>query len=137
MDEAILALWAGLPVFLVHSFVSLVILVVGVSIYMWTTKHDEMKLIRGGNTAAALSLGGAIVGLSLPLAFSLAASVSLWDLLFWGIVALVLQLVAFRLADLFLKDISARIEAGEIGAATFLVSIKLATAFINAAAISG
>lgn len=137
MNEAILALWVGLPVFLVHSAVSLIILMIGVSIYMWTTKHDELALIRGGNTAAALSLGGAIVGLSLPLAFSLAASVSLWDLVVWGFVALLLQLVAFRFADFFLKDISARIEAGEIGAATFLVSIKLATAFINAAAISG
>lgn len=137
MNEAILALWAGLPVFLIHSAVSLVILTLGVAIYMWTTKHDELALIRSGNTAASLSLGGAIVGFSLPLAFSLAASVSLWDLVLWGIVALVLQLVAFRLADFFLKDISARIEANEIGAATFLVSIKLATAFINAAAISG
>ncbi len=137
MDEAILTLWAGLPVFLVHSAISLTILIIGVSIYMWTTKHDEVALIRGGNTAAALSLGGAIVGLSLPLAFSLAASVSLWDLVFWGFVALLLQLVAFRMADLFLKDMSARIEADEIGAATVLVSIKLATAFINAAAISG
>jgi len=137
MDEAILALWAGLPVFLVHSAISLAILVIGVSIYMWTTKHDEVALIRGGNTAAALSLGGAIVGLSLPLAFSLAASVSLWDLVFWGFVALLLQLIAFRMADLFLKDMSARIEADEMGAATVLVSIKLATAFINAAAISG
>ncbi|MBL4639488.1 MAG: DUF350 domain-containing protein [Kordiimonadaceae bacterium] len=89
------------------------------------------------NVAAASSFGGAIVGLALPLAFSLAAAVSLWDLAIWGAVALVLQLVAFRLADLFLKGISARIEAGEISAAIMLVSVKLATAFINSAAISG
>lgn len=137
MDDALLALWNGLPVFLVHSSVSLLILGCGVAIYMWITKHDELALIRAGNTAAALSLGGAVIGLAIPLASSLAASVSLWDLLFWGVIALILQLVAFRLTSLFLKDISARIEAGEIGAATFLVSIKVATALINAAAISG
>ncbi len=137
MNEAMLALWAGLPVFLVHSATSLLILFVGIGIYMKLTRHDEMALIRAGNSAAALSLGGAIVGLALPLAFSLAASVSLWDLLIWGVVALVLQLVAFRLADLFLKDISARITAGDMAAATFLVSVKLGTALINAAAISG
>ena len=137
MNEAMLALWAGLPVFLVHSAASLAILVFGVGIYMWSTRHDEIALIRAGNTAAALSLGGAIVGLALPLAFSLAASISLWDLLFWGLIALLLQLIAFRLADIFLKDISARIESGDLAAATFLVSVKIATAFINAAAISG
>lgn len=137
MEEALLALWAGLPVFLVHSAASLAILVVGAYIYTLTTKHDEMALIRSGNVAASVSFGGAIIGLALPLAFSLAASVSLWDLLIWGIIALVLQLVAFRLADLVLKDVSSRIEAGEISAAVMLVSVKLATAFINAAAIGG
>lgn len=137
MNEAMLALWAGLPVFLVHSATSLLILFVGVGVYIKLTKHDELALIRAGNVAASLSLGGAIVGLALPLAFSLAASVSLWDLLIWGVVALLLQLIAFRMADLFLKDISTRIEAGDMAAATFLVSVKLGTAFINAAAISG
>ena len=137
MEEALMALWAGLPVFLVHSAISLTILVVAVVIYTRITPHDEIALIRGGNVAAALSLGGAIVGLALPLAFSLAASVSLWDLLFWGVVAFILQLVAFRLVDMFLKDLSRRIEAGEMGAAVLLVSFKLATAMINAAAIAG
>ncbi len=137
MNEAMLALWAGLPVFLVHSATSLLILFVGVAIYIKLTKHDELVLIRAGNSAASLSLGGAIVGLALPLAFSLAASVSLWDLFIWGVVALLLQLIAFRMTDLFLKDISTRIETGDMAAAIFLVSVKLGTAFINAAAISG
>lgn len=137
MNEAFLSLWAGLPVFMVHSLVSLLILIVGVLIYLRMTPHDEVALIRAGNNAAALSLGGAIVGLALPISFSLAASLSLWDLVFWGVVALVLQIVAFRIVDLFLKGISSRIEAGELSIAIFLVSVKLATAFINSAAISG
>lgn len=137
MNATLLSLWNGFPVFLAHSLVSLVILVVGVMIYMAITRHDEMALIRDGNTAAALSLGGAVVGLSLPIGFSLAASVSLLDLVYWGVVALLMQLIAFRLVELVLKDVSRRIESGDIAAATFLVSIKLATAIINAAAISG
>lgn len=137
MEEALLALGNGLPIFLVHSGTSLAILIVGAFLYSRITSHDEIKLIREGNVAGALSFGGAIVGLALPLAFSLAAAVSLWDLVLWGGIALVLQLVAFRLADLIIKDVSARIEAGEMSAAIMLVSVKLATAFINAAAISG
>ncbi|WP_262692422.1 DUF350 domain-containing protein [Kordiimonas aestuarii] len=137
MEEALMALWAGLPIFMVHSLTSLVLLGVGIAVYMRFTRHDEVALIREGNVAAALSLGGAIVGLALPIAFSLAAAVSLWDLVIWGIVAFVLQIVAFRFVDLFLKDLSRRIEGGEMGAAVLLVSFKLATAFINAAAIAG
>lgn len=137
VEDALLTLWNGLPVFMVHSAISLVILLAGVAVYMRITAHDELALIRDGNQAAALSLAGAIVGIALPLAFSLSVSVSLWDLIVWGLVALILQLVAFRIADFVLKDISRRIESGEMGAATILVSVKLATAFINAAAVSG
>lgn len=137
MEEALLALWQGLPVFLVHSGISLLILAVGAFIYTKMTRHDELELIRAGNVAASLSFGGALIGLALPLAFSLAASVSLWDLLVWGVIALVLQIIAFRFADMILKDVSSRIEAGEISTAVLLVSVKLATAAINAAAIGG
>jgi len=137
MEDALLALWNGLPIFMVHSATSLAILVFGVAVYMKLTSHDELALIREGNAAASLSLGGAIVGLSLPLAFSLASSVSLWDLVFWGLVALLLQTVAFRIVDVILKDLSKRIEEGEIGAAVLLVCCKLATAAINAAAVTG
>lgn len=135
--EAVEALWAGLPIFMAHSAVSLLILFVGVLVYMKITAHDEMLLIREGNLAASLSLGGAIVGLALPLAVSMSYSASMIDLVLWGAVALVLQLVAFRVTDLFLKDLPTRIESGEMGAAILLVSIKLGTAFINAAALTG
>ncbi|TNE65142.1 MAG: DUF350 domain-containing protein [Alphaproteobacteria bacterium] len=137
MEDILLTAWRGLPVFMVHSAASLLILIAGIAVYVRITRHDEIALIRAGNTAAALSLGGAMIGLSLPLAFSLAASVSLVDLLVWGVVGLLFQLAAFRLMDMFLKDLSERIEAGEMGAAIILVSFKLATAIINAAAIAG
>lgn len=137
MQEALLSLWAGLPVFMVHSGLSLLILIVGAYIYTKVTRHDEVQLIRDGNVAASLSFGGAIIGLALPLAFSLSASVSVWDIVLWGGIALMLQIIAFRLADLFLKGLSKRIEAGEMGAAVMVVSVKLSTAFINSAAISG
>lgn len=137
MEEALLTLWNGLPVFLVHSGLSLVILVVGIFIYTLLTPHDEIKLAREGNIAAAISLSAAVLGLAIPLAFSLSASLSPWDIVVWGVVALVLQIIAFRLVDLFLKNISGRISAGEVGPAIVLLAFKLATAFINAAAISG
>lgn len=137
MEDALLTLWNGLPIFLVHSGLSLLILIIGVFIYTRLTGHDEITLIREGNVAAAVSLSGAVMGLALPLAFSLSVSISPWDIVVWGVVALLLQLIAYRLVDLFLKDLSGRIESGELGAAIALFSFKMATAFINAAAISG
>ncbi len=128
---------AGFPILMMHSSVTIAMLVAGVLLYIWITPWDEMALIRAGNTAAAISLGGAIIGLAIPLAFAMAASVSVYEILIWGLVTLLLQIIAFRVADLLLRDLPTRIAAGEIGAATLLVSIKLAVAAVNAAAVSG
>ncbi|GER01635.1 DUF350 domain-containing protein [Iodidimonas gelatinilytica] len=136
MPMVIDSLIAGLPDFLAQSATCFAVLILGLVIYMWMTPHKEMALIRDGNSAASLSLGGAILGLSLPLAFTLAGSISVVDMAVWGVVTLVLQLLAFRVMDLVLKDLSARIERGEMAAAILLVSAKLATAMVNAAAIS-
>ena len=128
---------AGFPVLMLHSSVTIAMLVAGVLVYVWITPWDEVKLIRAGNTAAAVSMGGAVIGLAIPLAYAMAASVSVYEILVWGPVTLVLQIIAYRIADVVLKDLPQRIEDGEMGAAVLLVSIKLAAAAINAAAVAG
>jgi len=137
MDAVIQSLISGFPVLMAHSALTFVMLGVAVSIYVWITPMDELALIRSGNNAASLSLGGAIVGLAVPLAFCMAASVSVLDIVFWGIPTLILQLIAFRIVDFFLKDMPQRIEQGDMAAAILLVSVKFATAAVNAAAVTG
>jgi putative membrane protein len=137
MDAAIQSFLAGIPFLLSHFGVTVLMLVIGVLIYMWITSHDERKLIREGNTAAAVSLAGAILGLAIPLAFCMASSVNVYDIVIWGIVTLVIQLATFWIIDIWLRDLSKRIEEGQVGTAILLVSVKLAVASINAAAVSG
>ena len=67
----------------------------------------------------------------------MANSVNIYDIVIWGVVALVIQLITFLVIDLWLRDLSRKIEDGEVGTAILLVSVKLAVASINAAAISG
>lgn len=126
----------GFPVFAQHFLVTITLLVIGVVIYIWLTPHPELRLIREGNTAAAISLGGAILGMALPLAVCMANSVNVLDILIWGSVTLVIQVIVFRLVDLILKDLPDRIHKGEMGAAILLFSIKLGVAAINAAAVT-
>ena len=136
MEAALHSFLAGIPFLLTHFAVTIAMLVAGVFVYMWITPHDEMKLIREGNSAAAVSLAGAILGLAIPLSVCMAHSASVWDIVIWGLVTLVLQLATFKVIDLWLRDLSKRIEDGEIGTAILLVSIKLAVALINGAAVS-
>ena len=137
MDGAIQSFLSGIPFLLTHFGVTIVMLVVGAFIYIKITSHDEMALIKDGNNAAAVSLSGAILGLAIPLAFCMANSVNVYDIVIWGLVTLVIQLVTFWIIDLWLRDLSRKIEDGHVGTAILLVSVKLAVASINAAAISG
>ena len=137
MEAAIQSFLAGIPFLLSHFGVTVLMLVVGVFVYMWITSHDERALIREGNTAAAVSLAGAVLGLAIPLAFCMASSVNIFDIVIWGVVTLVIQLATFMIIDIWLRDLSKRIEEGQIGTAILLASVKLAVASLNAAAVSG
>ena len=117
MDGAIQSFLSGIPFLLTHFGVTIVMLVVGAFIYIKITSHDEMALIRDGNNAAAVSLSGAILGLAIPLAFCMANSVNVYDIVIWGLVTLVIQLVTFWIIDLWLRDLSRKIEDAQVGTA--------------------
>ncbi|HBB54821.1 MAG TPA: hypothetical protein DCZ49_01390 [Hyphomonadaceae bacterium] len=108
----------------------------GAFAYVILTPHREIALVRAGNTAAGVSLAGAFVGLAIPLGACLAASFSSIEMLLWGVVTLLIQLLMFRIVDLFLNSLPKRIENDETGAAFFLVGVKIATAVILASAVS-
>ncbi len=127
----------GLLTTLTHVGVTMVMLIAGAAIYILLTPHREIKLIREGNAAAAVSLGGVLTGLAIPLAASLAASTSVIEILLWGVATLALQLLVFRLTDMMLKGLPERINEGEVSAAALLVGAKLATAIIIAAGVAG
>ncbi len=137
MDPVFQSFLSGFPVLLLHFAVTMAMLAIGITIYHFVTPYHELHLVRSGNTAAAVSISAAIVGMAIPLAICMATSVSVWDIVIWGVVTLLIQILAYRIADAMLRDLPTRIENGEIGAAIMVVGIKLSVAFINAAAIAG
>jgi putative membrane protein len=128
---------SGLPLTLMHAGITLMMLVLGTALYILLTPHKEITLIREGNAAAALSLGGVMVGLAIPLATSLSASVSPLEIVLWGFSTIAVQLLVFRITDMLLKGLPERISEGEVAAAALLVGAKIATALILAAAVAG
>ncbi len=127
----------GFPLVLLHAAVTLAFLVVGCFLYGLLTPHREVQLIREGNAAAALSFGGVVAGLAMPLAASLAASTSLIEVGLWGAVVLVVQLLAFRLIDMLLAGLPQRIRENDVAATGLLVAAKLSVALIFSAALFG
>ena len=127
---------AGFPLALLHAAVALALLAAGATLYALITPHRDIQLIREGNSAAAISFGGVIVGLALPLAIAVTASTSLADVAIWGMAALFVQLAVFRLTDILLHGLPQKIQQGELSAALLLASAKLATAIVLAAAVA-
>ena len=136
MEPALQAFASSFHMFLLYGAVSLGLWAGAVAVYVWLTPYPEIKLIREGNAAAGVSLAAILIGTSIPLAMALATSVSLLDLVLWGASALVLQLLAFRLVDLLLRELPRRIEEGEMAAAAVLAGVKLGTAILTAAAMA-
>ena len=137
MSPEVQAFATGFPTTLLHAGVTLLILVLGAGVYILLTPHKEIRLIREGNVAAAISLAGVMVGLAIPLAVSLNASTSMVEIGLWGVATIAVQLLAFRLTDMVLHGLPKRIADGEMAAAALLVGSKLATAIILAAAMAG
>ncbi|MSP66745.1 MAG: DUF350 domain-containing protein [Alphaproteobacteria bacterium] len=122
--------------FLLYFGAALLALVLFLVLYMAVTTHHEAALIRAGNVAAAISLGGAVLGFALPLASAIVHSVSLLDMAVWGAIALAVQIAVFLAVNLALREVSARIERGDIAAGTTLAVTSLAVGVVNAACIS-
>lgn len=85
--------------FLAYFGVGLCLLIVGIFLFEMTTKNKEFKLIAEGNKAAAFALGGKIIGLSIVLYSSIANSISLYDMIVWGAVAIIVQILAFYIVE--------------------------------------
>ncbi len=128
---------AGFPVLLVQLAATTALFAVGLAIYVWVTPYREVKLLREGNVAAAISLSGQMLALAIPLAAMLAHSVNLADIVLWGIVTLVLQLIAFAAVALVVRNLPAAIERGEIAPALVLATAQIVAGIFNAAAMSG
>ena len=137
MDSTVVAApLSGVVAHFVYFGIACVAVVVFIAIYVTVTPHHEFRLIRLGNTAAAISLGGAIVGYTIPLAKAVSQSTSIPDMLLWSGVALVAQLVGYGLTRLVLPQLSAHVDEGKTASGIFLAAIAIAIGLLNAAAMT-
>jgi putative membrane protein len=127
---------AGLPDFLIYLGTSLCLVVLFMVLYMLVTPQRELALIRAGNRAAALSLGGAVLGFAIPLAMSIAQSHHLLDMIIWSVVALIVQLGVFFLGTLLVDRTAQRITDGDMAAGTVLAFLSVSAGLISAACMS-
>jgi putative membrane protein len=105
-------------------------------IYVLITPWREFRLIRAGNSAAAIALVGALLGFCLPLANTIAHSVSLVDVVLWSLVALVVQVIVHLVMRLLLPDLKQAIEADRLSAGVMAGGFATCFGLISAACLT-
>jgi putative membrane protein len=127
------ALGSGLPHLLLQFAVAVALLAAGVAIYLAATPFREREMIEESNTAAGVVLAGAILAMAIPIAATLATSSLVLDLVVWGIVSVLLQLLTVAGVSLVFHHLRAMIQHNNIAAALTLAGTQLAVALLNAA----
>ena len=126
---------AGLPAFLVYFCTAIFSVIVYLLVYTRITPHDEFKLIRDNDPAAAIALGLSLLGFTLPVVSAIAHSANIVDCLVWSLVALLVQIVVYYVVKIPIPNLSAKIAAGEVAPAIWLGLSSLAAGALNAASM--
>jgi putative membrane protein len=122
--------------FLLYFTTSVVLLAAFLGAYTLLTRIPEWRLIKGGNTAVAVALGGAMIGFALPLGSAIAHTQSITEAIITAAIALVVQLLCFAAMRLLRRDASAALVQGEMAEAVLLASVSLTLGILNAACLS-
>jgi len=122
--------------YLIHLLTGFALVGVFILIYLWFTPFDEIKLIRKGCIAPALSFGGTLVGFSVTVASGILHMPSYTSFLIWVIIAMVLQLLAFLIMKTAMPEMKESIESNNIAMGMLIGGISMSVGLINGACLS-
>jgi putative membrane protein len=132
----VIAAISGLPYFLLYFAIAVALAALYLSVYAFMTRQRELALIRQNVPSAAIASGLGLIGFALPLSSAIVYSRTVPDLIVWGLVAVIVQVLVFWLVRLLVPNLSERIASGELSSALFLGAASLAAGIINAASMT-
>lgn len=100
--------------------------IVFLSIRSKVTPHNEWQLIRNSNTAASLAFSGTLLGYIILLSSAAINAISTLDYLAWGGVALVIQLVIYGGARLYMPALNGKVINHSTATGLFMGTTALA-----------
>lgn len=136
MSELLDNFGKSLSEFLIFFVVAAVLTILFVLIYTRITRHNEIDLIKNNSIAASVAFSGSLIGFGFPLASTIINSVTVVEMVLWGIIALIVQVLTYLLIRLPMPRISERIEANEVAAGIWLGSCSLVAGILNAASMT-
>lgn len=122
--------------YVLHLATAIALVLAFFVVYTRVTPYDEVLLIRQGNCAAAVSLGGTLLGFSVTIASALMHTDDYYEFAGWAALAMLIQVLVFVVATRLLRMSKDQIEHNNIGFGILLGSISLSIGLINAGSIS-
>ena len=122
--------------YLQYMLVGITMTVVFAAVYLRITPVEELRLIKNGNLACALSFGGALVGFCLTLASSIAHSVSFIDFILWALAAAVIQIFVYFAATMMIKGATAELIGNNVAVGTLFGAVSISIGILNAACLT-
>lgn len=115
--------------------VAVALLTLGLFLFEISTRNiKEFKLIAEKNLTASLSLGGKMIGLAIVLGAAAEYSVSLMDMVVWGIIGILAQIIIFIFAEVVTIRFSIQkaIEEDNRAVGFMLLSLSLSVGWVVA-----
>lgn len=125
--------------FLAHFGVGVLLMMLGLTVFAFTTKFSEVKLIKEGNIAVALKLWGKAIGLGIVIYTVWAGSVNLLDAFIWGLVGIATQVIAYWIVEYGLTpntNLAEEVEKGNLAVGFSLFSISIVVGLLVAASLT-
>lgn len=127
---------AGFDEFLIYAGLAVAFIYVYMICYLWITPYNELKLIKDGNIAAAISLSGSVLGFTFPLAASIFQSAHPWDMMLWALIAGLVQLLVYVAVRYTLLNVTRRIKEGQVATGIVLGAVSISAGILNAACMT-
>jgi putative membrane protein len=140
--------WASIVNFLIYLGISLPLLGVGIFLFLRTTPYNEFQIISGGADisdqhkvlaaqATAYDIGGKILGLAVVLASAIFHALNPLDLVIWGLIGAVFQVVVFYIFEFITPfKVIEEIPKGNVSVGIFSACMSVAAGLLLAALIS-
>ena len=122
--------------YVLHLATAIALVLAFFVVYTRVTPYDEVLLIRQGNCAAAVSLGGTLLGFSVTIASALMHTDDYYEFAGWAALAMLIQVLVFVIATRLLRMSKDQIEHNNVGFGILLGSISLSIGLVNAGSIS-
>ncbi|RFU67356.1 DUF350 domain-containing protein [Peribacillus saganii] len=125
--------------FLAHTGTGFALIILGLIAFALTTRFSERKLITEGNLAVALKLWGKAIGLAIIIYTVWSGSTSLMDAFIWGLIGIVVQVVAYLIIEFILTpkvNLANEVEKGNVAIGFSLFSAAIVVGIVVAASLT-